>query len=121
MRTSFQRAMWRGRLRGFVFGRAAFRTGAAALTSLVVLIVAGCERPGAPPAPPPPAVTVSHPISREVIEWDEYTGHLESPESVNVEARVSGLILEAPFVEGSIVEKGKLLFVIDPGPFRADF
>jgi RND family efflux transporter MFP subunit len=38
----------------------------------------------------------------------------------NVEARVSGLIEEAPFREGSVVQKGALLFVIDPRPFQAD-
>lgn len=124
MRTSFQRATWQGRLgqlRKFLSARVAARAVATSLAPAMAFLFAGCERPGGPPAPPPPAVTVSHPISREVIEWDEYTGHLESPESVNVDARVSGLILEAPFVEGSIVEKGKLLFVIDPSPFKADY
>ena len=80
----------------------------------------GCRKPAAPPAAPPPAVTVASPIQREVIEWDAFTGHLEAPESVNVAARVSGLIMETPFVEGSIVKKGDLLFVIDARPFKAD-
>ncbi len=35
-------------------------------------------------------------------------------------ARVSGLITAAPFIEGSIVKKGDLLFVIDDRPFKAD-
>lgn len=39
---------------------------------------------------------------------------------VNLAARVSGLILSAPFREGSIVQKGELLFEIDPAPFQAD-
>src|SRR2546421_217207 len=71
-------------------------------------------------ARPPPAVTVAQPLEREVIQWDEYTGHLESPESVNVAARVSGLLLDAPFTEGALVNKGDLLFVIDERPFKAD-
>jgi RND family efflux transporter MFP subunit len=77
----------------------------------------------APPqaaAPPPAPVTVGHPISRDVVEWDAYSGYLESPESVNVAARVSGLIVQAPFIEGSIVKKGDLLYVIDKAPFKAD-
>jgi RND family efflux transporter MFP subunit len=65
-------------------------------------------------------VTVAHPVQKEVIEWDTYTGHLEAPESVNVAARVSGLIVGAPFAEGSIVKKGDPLFVIDERPFKAD-
>jgi RND family efflux transporter MFP subunit len=81
----------------------------------------GCSEPPQQAAAPPPApVTVGHPISRDVVEWDTYTGYLESPESVNVAARVSGQIVEAPFVEGSIVKKGDILYVIDKAPFKAD-
>jgi len=45
-------------------------------------------------------------------------GHLEAPESVNVAARVSGMIVGTPFVEGSIIKKGDPLFEIDDRPFR---
>ncbi len=77
----------------------------------------GCRRaPQSPPAPPP-AVTVARPVQRQVMEWDEYTGRLEAVETVEVRARVSGFIEEAPFQEGSIIQKGDLLFVIDPRPF----
>ena len=92
--------------------------GGAALIAMAIL--QGCGKSEAPPAPPPPAVTVAHPFQREVIEWDTYTGHLEAPESVNVVARVSGLIMDTPFVEGAIVKKGDVLFVIDDRPFKAD-
>ncbi len=94
--------------------------GFSVLSVLIVLSLVGCGgKPGAQ-APPPPAVTVAHPVQREVIEWDTYTGHLEAPESVNVAARVSGLIVDTPFTEGSIIKKGDLLFVIDDRPFKAD-
>lgn len=83
-------------------------------------LASGCERSEPPPAPPLPAVTVSHPLVREVIEWDEYTGHLEAPEVVTVSARVSGFLEQASFKEGTIVHKGDVLFVIDPRPFQAD-
>ena len=85
------------------------------------LAIAGCDRkqPAAGP-PPSAAVTVAVPLEREVVEWDTYTGYLESPESVNVAARVSGMVVDTPFVEGSIVKKGQLLFVIDERPFKAD-
>jgi membrane fusion protein, multidrug efflux system len=94
--------------------------GIAVLTALIGVGVFGCG--GKPPASeaPPPAVTVAHPVQKDVIEWDTYTGYLQAPESVNLAARVSGLITEAPFVEGSIVNKGDLLFVIDDRPFKAD-
>jgi membrane fusion protein, multidrug efflux system len=74
----------------------------------------------APQAPPPPTVTVSQPLQREVIRWDQYSGYLSSPKTVTVNARVSGLIEEAPFQEGTVVHEGDLLFQIDPRPFQAD-
>jgi len=90
------------------------------LAIIAIGILQGCGKPADPPPPPPPAVTVAIPFQREVIEWDAFTGHLEAPDSVNVAARVSGLIMETPFVEGSIIKKGDLLFVIDSRPFKAD-
>ncbi len=93
-----------------------------AVTAMALMgLVSGCgDKPPQAAAPPPAAVTVGHPVARDVVEWDTYTGYLESPESVNIAARVSGLIVQAPFVEGSIVKKGDLLFVIDERPFKAD-
>jgi membrane fusion protein, multidrug efflux system len=94
---------------------------AVALIALVsALLLPSCKRAAAPPVPPPPVVTVSQPLHREVIRWDDYTGYLSSPKTVLVNARVSGLIEEAPFQEGSIVHAGELLFKIDPRPFQAD-
>jgi membrane fusion protein, multidrug efflux system len=98
----------------------ALRYGVAVLGLFIALGLVGCGGKSAPQAPPPPAVTVAHPVQKEVVEWDTYTGYLEAPESVNVAARVSGLITDVPFVEGSIVKKGDLLFVIDDRPFKAD-
>src|SRR5229473_4246697 len=87
---------------------------------LLLALVAGCKRVIAPQAPPPPTVSVSQPLQREVIRWDQYSGYLSSPKTVTVSARVSGLIEEAPFQEGAIVHAGDLLFKIDPRPFQAD-
>src|SRR3984957_5238729 len=93
---------------------------AAAVVVVAMALFSGCKRVTAPPAPPPPTVTVSRPLQREVIRWDEYSGYLSSPKTVTVNARVSGLIDEAPFQEGAIVHAGDLLFKIDPRPFQAD-
>src|SRR3984957_3553768 len=93
------------------------------LASIIVIaaaVVPGCKRTIAPPLPPPPAVTVSRPLQRYVIRWDQYSGYLSSPQTVTVNARVSGLIEEAPFQEGAIVHARDLLFRIDPRPFQAD-
>ena len=91
-----------------------------ASVALLVALLPGCNRAIAPQAPPPSKVTVSQPLQRDVIRWDQYSGYLSSPKTVTVSARVSGLIEQAPFQEGAIVHAGELLFKIDPRPFQAD-
>jgi len=104
--------------RNLFVGRALPAVFAVALT---LSTLAGCEPPAKQGgAPPPPSVSVTRPIRRDVIEWDDYTGRLSSPETANIAARVSGLIVQSPFKEGAIVHKGDLLFVIDDRPFKAD-
>ena len=87
---------------------------------LPVALTGGCERRSGAQAPPPPTVTVSHPVERDVIEWDEYIGRLEAVESVDVRARVSGFIDAVHFEEGKKVQKEQLLFTLDPRPFDAE-
>jgi len=73
----------------------------------------------APVEPPPPAVTVATPVIREVIDWDEFTGRLTSPETVEIRSRVSGYLDQVHFKEGAEVDQGALLFTIDPRPYKA--
>lgn len=65
-----------------------------------------------------PAVTVSKPITREVVEWDEYTGRFEATETVEVRARVAGYLDRVHFKDGQFVNRGDLLYTIDPRPFE---
>src|SRR5437879_5530537 len=67
----------------------------------------------------PPAVTVSQPMQRELVEWDEYTGQFAAKEYVEIRARVSGYLTEIHFTDGQMVKQGDLLFVIDPRPYEA--
>src|SRR6266404_2271756 len=85
------------------------------------LLIGGCGKPAPKTAPPPPVVSVVQPIEREVIEWDDYIGRLESPETVEVRARVNGYLDKVHFKEGKEVKKGDLLFTIDPRPYQAEF
>jgi RND family efflux transporter MFP subunit len=93
---------------------------ATTFVALLVTVIPGCKGVVAKQAPPPAAVTVSIPVQRDVVRWDQYSGYLSSPKTVTVSARVSGLIEQAPFEEGAIVRAGDLLFKIDPRPFQAD-
>src|ERR1041384_3092569 len=94
----------------------------AGIAGLVLgIFAAGCEgkKPQAPV--PPPSVSVMQPVQREIVEWDEYIGRLESPETVEIRARVSGYLDKVHFKEGKEVKKGDLLFTIDQRPYRAEF
>ncbi|MGD0946831.1 MAG: efflux RND transporter periplasmic adaptor subunit [Candidatus Binatia bacterium] len=73
-----------------------------------------------PPAMPPPRVTVSQPQVATVTNWDEYPGHLEAVEMVEIRPRVSGYIDSIHFTDGAEVKASDLLFVIDPRPYQAE-
>lgn len=69
-------------------------------------------------APPPPQVTVAEPTVQDVTRYAEFTGTTRAVESVEVRARVKGFLQSMEFEPGEMVEKGQLLFVIDPEPFE---
>ncbi len=91
--------------------------GAAAL----FVLAGGCQKSAQPPPPPPPVpVTVSQPLARDVIEWDEYQGRMDAVAMVEVRARVTGYLQSVNFKDGAEVSQGDLLFVIDPRPYQAE-
>ncbi|MDB5364819.1 MAG: efflux transporter periplasmic adaptor subunit [Rhodospirillales bacterium] len=86
---------------------------------LASLFLAGCDDPSGQVKPPPPTVTVAKPLSRVVNDWDEFTGRFEAVDEVELRARVSGYLQSVHFKDGQVVQKGDLLFVIDPRPYEA--
>lgn len=66
-----------------------------------------------------PVVKVMTPEQREVTEWQEFTGRFEAVEDVAIRARVTGYLDAVHFKDGQMVNKGDLLFEIDPRPFQA--
>jgi len=93
------------------------------VVGIVVVAVAGLtacsQRQGQAPQMTP-MVTVAKPVVSVITNWDEYPGHLESIEYVEVRPRVSGYIESIHFEDGAEVKVGDLLFVIDPKPFEAE-
>ncbi len=65
-------------------------------------------------------MTVAAPITKQIVEWDAYTGRLEAVNLVEIRARVSGNLESVHFDEGEIVDVDDLLFIIDPRPFEAE-
>jgi RND family efflux transporter MFP subunit len=91
--------------------------------ALAILVqLAGCTRgetatPAA--AAPAPAVSVATVLSRQISDFDEFTGRFEAVERVEIRPRVSGYISTVNFVQGREVTKGEVLFVIDQRPYEA--
>ncbi len=89
-------------------------------------LLSGCDKVEnaatslAPPAGlPATAVKIAQPLAQQVTDWDEYTGRIEAVNSVEIRARVSGYLQKINFTAGAKVNRGDLLFVIDPRPFKA--
>jgi RND family efflux transporter MFP subunit len=72
-------------------------------------------------APPAPQVSVAKVLTRDITEYDEFTGRFEAVERVEIRPRVAGYISSVNFEQGHEVKKNDVLFVIDPRPYEAEF
>jgi multidrug efflux system membrane fusion protein len=66
----------------------------------------------------PPTVTVAKPVSREIVEDDEFVGRFQAVDEVEVRSRVGGYLADVHFTDGQLVKEGDLLFTIDQRPFE---
>lgn len=64
-------------------------------------------------------VLVAKVISKDVPIYLDEIGTCAAYETVQVQAQVTGKILQRHFQDGADVKKGDLLFTIDPAPFQA--
>jgi RND family efflux transporter MFP subunit len=84
------------------------------------LAVTGCARePSQAPATGPVPVTVSYPIERDVTDYAGFTARTAAVDSVEVRAHVWGYLDKVNFKEGALVNKGDVLFELDPRPYQA--
>jgi membrane fusion protein (multidrug efflux system) len=89
---------------------------------LVASAVAARSRaPAVPAAPPAPEVTVVTVAPETVSARYEYVGQAEASRSVEVRALVTGVIVARPYVEGTDVVAGTLLFRVDPTMYEATY
>ncbi|AZC31781.1 Multidrug efflux system, membrane fusion component MexE [Pseudomonas chlororaphis subsp. piscium] len=93
---------------------------ALALVAVSTLSACGQSEQGATAEQSPPVVSVADVVVQPLADWDEFSGRLQAPESVELRPRVSGHIDRVLFRDGSLVKKGDLLFQIDPRPFQAE-
>ena len=80
-------------------------------------LVAACG--GEEQTRPPPEVTVAQPITRGVRPYVDFTGTTRAIESVEIRARVGGVLEQQLFEPSQIVGEGDVLFVIEQDVYQA--
>ena len=97
--------------------------GIAGTACLVVIgLVAGALRPkraSGAGTETPPDVMVAQVEQRDVPIYGEWIGTLDGFVNADVRAQVTGYLVRQDYKEGAFVNKGQLLFEIDPRPFQA--
>jgi membrane fusion protein (multidrug efflux system) len=89
----------------------------------MVLTLAGCgkgvadDKTGA--APPPPKVVVASVIQRDQPVYREWIGTTQGDVNADIRPKVEGYLLRRVYQEGSYVQRGQLLFEIDPRQAQA--
>lgn len=86
-----------------------------------LFILAACGPPQGPPQGgemPPAQVTIAEVETRNLVEWEEFTGRVEATETVELRPRVSGYITKVHFEAGAMVKEGEILFTIDQRAFE---
>jgi membrane fusion protein (multidrug efflux system) len=84
---------------------------------IAALALCGCK-PAAPPAPPPPTVQVMDIVATNAPASVEFIGQLDSPQNVEIRARVEAFVDKMLFIEGTNVTEGQMLFELDKKPFE---
>lgn len=95
------------------------------MSVLVTLSLVACHKEADPskttqtPSGPPPTVVVAEVIQQTVPILKEFTARTDAGASVDLRARVEGILEEQLFEEGKLVKKDQVLFKIDRKPFDA--
>src|SRR5688500_12948629 len=94
-----------------------------ALTLLVSGMLAafiGCRQEASSiPGPAAIEVEVVDVIQKDVPIQSEWVGTTDGLVNATIQAQVTGYLMKLNFIEGAFVNKGDLLFEIEPRPFRA--
>jgi membrane fusion protein, multidrug efflux system len=94
-------------------------TTAAAAMLCTVPFLSGCEKKPAAPAFGPMPVSVVTLQQSDVALGNQWVGTLDGFVNAQIQPQVSGYLVKQNYREGSVVQKGQVLFQIDPRPFQA--
>jgi membrane fusion protein (multidrug efflux system) len=85
-----------------------------------LFLIPGCGKEVPEAAPPPPAQVTALTTQPETIDVIQtYLGRVGASNSVQVRARIQGIVEKTHFTEGSSVEKGDLLYTIESDVYAA--
>jgi membrane fusion protein (multidrug efflux system) len=87
------------------------------LSSAAILIVTSCNRK--PPVIPPQIVEVTKVITKDIPISAEWVGTTDGLINATIRPQVQGFLISQNYKDGAYVQKGELLFEIDPRPFQA--
>jgi len=88
------------------------------VTLTVSVLLSACGG-GDGPLRQAPEVTVAQPVTRPVQPYVDFTGTTRAVESVEIRARVGGVLEQQLFRSSEIVDEGKVLFIIEPDQYQA--
>src|ERR1700742_2250894 len=86
-------------------------------TMSALVALTACEQNSFVP-PPPPKVDVGVPVQRAVTRYFEATGNTAPINSVDLVARVQGVLQSINYQDGAFVKKGTTLFTIEPETYK---
>ncbi|HTE98267.1 MAG TPA: efflux RND transporter periplasmic adaptor subunit [Bradyrhizobium sp.] len=100
----------------------AVRHSAAAISRIAfaisaVVALSACEQNSFVP-PPPPKVEVGLPVQRNVTRYLEATGNTAPIKSVDLVARVQGVLQSIDYQDGTLVKEGTTLFTVEPETYK---
>jgi membrane fusion protein (multidrug efflux system) len=87
---------------------------------LIVLALLGCNQNKQPVEMPPQQITVVEVIQKNVPIYNEFVGQIYGLKDIPIRARVDGVLERVAFDEGTRVNKGDLLYIIDEDPYLAE-
>jgi RND family efflux transporter MFP subunit len=94
----------------------------AALSLVAAGVIEGPRLLASPPAEviavSPPAVSVAVPVQRSLATRVQFLGQFSAVQNVELRPQVGGALTQIGFKDGDIVQKGDLLFQIDPTPYE---
>ena len=92
---------------------------AGAVICLGIVLLISCGKKEPPPKPGPPEVLVAPVAEQNVPIFNDWVAQLNGPVNADITPKVQGYLLRQDYQNGFFVNKGQLLFELDPRQYEA--